>query len=252
MNHRKYNRILLKLSGEAFKGEREYGIDPQFLKYIANEIKMGLSDGVQMGIVIGGGNIFRGISAAANGMDRVTADYSGMLATIMNALALQDALEKMGVSCRVQTAIEMKEIAEPYILQKAISHFEKGHVVIFAGGTGNPYFTTDTTAALRAAEIHADAIFKATRVDGVYDSDPFKNPNAKRYTSLDYLDLLKDRLQVMDSTAISLSMDNNIPIVVFDLAQPGNIGRIISGEEIGTTIGNFAVESSAGQGGNDV
>ncbi|MDA1353145.1 MAG: UMP kinase [bacterium] len=238
MTKLKYKRILLKLSGEAFKGDREYGIDPQFLVFIANELKNGIKDGVQIGIVIGGGNIFRGISAAANGMDRVTADYSGMLATIMNALALQDALEKVGVSCRVQTAIEMKEIAEPYILQRALSHFEKGHVVIFAGGTGNPYFTTDTTAALRAAEIHADAIFKATKVDGVYDSDPNKNPNAKRYTELEYLDVLTDRLQVMDSTAISLSMDNNIPIVVFDLNVPGNIKRIIDGERIGTTIGS--------------
>lgn len=246
MSNLKYKRILLKLSGEAFKGDREYGIDPQFLVFIANELKEGIKNGVQIGIVIGGGNIFRGISAAANGMDRVTADYSGMLATIMNALALQDALEKVGVTCRVQTAIEMKEIAEPYILQRALSHFEKGHVVIFAGGTGNPYFTTDTTAALRAAEIHADAIFKATKVDGVYDCDPKLNPDAKRYTELEYLDVLTDRLQVMDSTAISLSMDNNIPIVVFDLNVPGNIGRIISGEPIGTTIGVRTEPSPAG------
>jgi len=232
-----YKRILLKLSGEAFKGDREYGIDPRFLVYIANEIRCGSKLGVQIGIVIGGGNIFRGIAAAANGMDRVTADYTGMLATVMNALALQDALGKVGVVSRVQTSIEMKSVAEPFILKKALRHLEKGRVVIFAGGTGNPYFTTDTTAALRAAEIGANALFKATKVDGVYDSDPIKNPDAKRYQNLNYMDLLKDQLKVMDSTSISLSMDNHIPIVVFELKTKGNICKILSGEKIGTTIG---------------
>jgi len=234
---KKYKRILLKLSGEAFKGQREYGIDPKFLVYIANELKEGAKLGVEIGIVIGGGNIFRGISAAANGMDRVTADYSGMLATIMNALALQDALEKVGLKSCVQTAIEMKEICEPFILQKAIRHFKKKRVVIFAGGTGNPFFTTDTTAALRAAEINADAIFKATKVDGVYDSDPLKNKNAKKFLKLDYIDVLKKKLKVMDSTAISLSMDNKIPVVIFDLTKKGNIKKILLGEKIGTQIG---------------
>lgn len=232
-----YKRILLKLSGEAFKGEREYGIDPKFLVYIANEIKNGLTLKTQIGIVIGGGNIFRGMPAAANGMDRVTADYSGMLATVMNALALQDALTKVGVESRVQTAIEMREIAEPFILHRALRHFEKGRVVIFAGGTGNPFFTTDTAAALRAAEIRADAILKATQVDGVYDSDPNKNPGAKKFDELVYMDALKNRLNVMDSTALSLSMENNIPTIVFRLKDPGNIFKILSGESIGTRIG---------------
>ena len=232
-----YHRILLKLSGEAFKGEREYGIDPQFLVYIAQEIKQVYDLGIEIGVVIGGGNIFRGISAAANGMDRIAADYTGMLATIMNALALQDALEKIEIDSRVQTSIEMKEIAEPFIVKKAIRHLQKKRVVIFAGGTGNPYFTTDTTAALRAAEIKAHALFKATKVDGVYDSDPIQNPGAKKYDSLSYMDVLKDQLKVMDSTAISLSMDNDIPIIIFDLKVPGNIKKILEGANIGTTIG---------------
>ena len=233
----KYKRILLKLSGEAFKGEREYGIDPKFLVYLANEIKNGVELGVQIGIVIGGGNIFRGMAAAANGMNRVMGDYSGMLATVMNALALQDALTKVAVISRVQTAIEMRQIAEPFILHRALRHFEKGRVVIFAGGTGNPFFTTDTTAALRAAEIKADAIFKATKVDGVYDSDPVKNPDAKMFKEMCHMDLLQDRLSVMDSTALSLSMDNNIPIIVFNLKEKGNIKKILRGEDIGTKIG---------------
>lgn len=236
-DHSIYKRILLKLSGEAFKGEREYGIDPKFLVYIAKEIQQGMKLHVQIGIVIGGGNIFRGMAAAANGMDRVTADYSGMLATVMNALALQDALQKVAVESRVQTAIEMREIAEPFILHRALRHFEKGRAVIFAGGTGNPFFTTDTTAALRAAEIRADAIFKATKVDGVYDSDPNQNPKAKKFKDLLYMDALKERLKVMDSTALSLSMDNNIPTIVFNLNEPGNIKRILMGERIGTRIG---------------
>lgn len=238
MSKKVYNRILLKLSGEAFKGDREYGIDPKFLIYLANEIKKGHELGVQMGVVIGGGNIFRGMAAAANGMDRVTGDYTGMLATIMNALALQDALSKVGVESRVQTAIEMKQIAEPFILNRTIRHLKKHRIVIFAGGTGNPFFTTDTTAALRAAEIQAEAIFKATKVDGVYDSDPLTNPQAVKYDKLAYLDLLNQGLRVMDNTALSLSMDNNIPIVVFNLKTKNNIERILSGENIGTIIGS--------------
>lgn len=232
----KYKRVLLKLSGEAFKGEREYGIDPHFLMYIANELKSGFELGVEIGIVIGGGNIFRGISAAANGMDRVTADYSGMLATVMNALALQDALAKVEVPSRVQTSIEMKEIAEPFILKRALSHFKKGSTVIFAGGTGNPYFTTDTTAALRAAEISADVILKATKVDGVYDKDPVLHSDATRFDALSYIDVLKKDLRVMDGTAITLSRENNIPIAVFDLAKKGNIRDILLGKPIGTII----------------
>lgn len=232
-----YSRILLKLSGEAFKGERDYGIDPKFLVYIANEVKSASDLGVQIGIVIGGGNLFRGESAAENGMDRVTADYTGMLATIMNALAFQDALQKVGVESRVQTSFEIREVAEPFILRKALSHFDKGRVVIFAGGTGNPYFTTDTAAALRAAEVNADGIFKATKVDGVYDADPMKNPDAKRYTALTYMDVLKDGLKVMDSTALSLSMDNKIPIVVFDIGEKGSLSQLINGASIGTRIG---------------
>lgn len=232
-----YKRILLKMSGEAFKGDREYGIDPQFLLYVANEIKDAMTMSVQIGIVIGGGNIFRGIAGAANGMERVTADYTGMLATVMNALALQDALSKVGVDSRVQTAIEMREVAEPFVLRRAIRHMEKNRVVIFAGGTGNPYFTTDTTAALRAAEIRADAIFKATKVDGVYDEDPKTHPNAIKYDTLTHLDVLNRQLQVMDSTALSLSMDNQIPIMVFSLTQKGNIAKILLGEKIGTYIG---------------
>ena len=233
----KYKRVLLKLSGEAFKGDREYGIDPKFLEYLAGEIKSGYLSGVQLGIVIGGGNIFRGMAAAANGMDRVTADYSGMLATIMNALALKDALTKVDVPCRVQSALEISEVAEPFILSKALRHLDKGRVVIFSGGTGNPFFTTDTTAALRAAEIDAEAILKATKVDGVYNADPVTNPDAIKYTDLTYIDLLKDKLKVMDSTALSLSMDNDIPIVVFNLKTKGNLDKVLKGEAIGTTIG---------------
>ena len=233
----KYKRILLKLSGEAFKGRREYGIDPEFLVYVANEIKEGHELGIEMGIVIGGGNIFRGIAAAANGMDRVTGDHSGMLATIMNALALQDALTKVGVPSRVQTSIEMRAIAEPFILRKALRHLQKKRVVIFAGGTGNPFFTTDTTAALRAAEIRAQIILKATRVDAVYSEDPNINKDAKKYTHLTYMDVLNQQLKVMDTTALSLSMDNNIPILVFSLLEKGNIRNILEGQSIGTYIG---------------
>lgn len=236
MGEIKYKRILLKLSGEALLGERQYGIDPKYVRYIAAEIKEIFSLHVQIGIVIGGGNIFRGMSASANGMDRVTADYSGMLATVMNALALQDALEKEGVPTRVQTSIEMRNVAEVFIRRRAIRHLEKGRVVIFAGGTGNPYFTTDTTAALRAAEIDAEAIFKATKVDGVYDKDPVKHPDAVKYTELTYMDVLKNELKVMDSTAIALSMDNSLPIVVFNLNVAGNIHKAITGEPVGTRI----------------
>ena len=232
-----YKRVLLKLSGEAIKGTREYGIDPQFLVYIAKEIQSGLALGVEIAIVIGGGNIFRGLAASENGMDRIAADYTGMLATVMNSLALKDALGKVNVDARIQTAIEMKEIAEPFILDRARSQLQKGRVLIFAAGTGNPYFTTDTTAALRAVEIQADALFKATKVDGVYSSDPMKDENAQKYSQLSYMDVLKKELQVMDSTAISLSKDNDIPIVVFDMNQPGNLVKVLNGESIGTVIG---------------
>ncbi|MFA5879379.1 MAG: UMP kinase [Candidatus Margulisiibacteriota bacterium] len=237
MQNLKYKRILLKLSGEAFKGEREYGIDPKFLVYIGNEIKSVLELGFEIAIVNGGGNLFRGGPAAANGMDRVIGDYTGMLATIMNALALQDALTKVGVESRVQTSIEMRQIAEPFILNRALRHLSKNRIVIFAGGTGNPFFTTDTTAALRAAEIGADLILKATKVDGVYDSDPVKNPQAIKFKELAYMDLLKNRLNVMDSTALSLSMDHNIPIIVFSLKEPGNLKKVLLGEDLGTKIG---------------
>lgn len=233
----KYKRVLLKLSGEAFKGERDYGIDPKFLIYVANEIKIAHESGCELGIVIGGGNIFRGISGAANGMDRVTADYSGMLATVMNALALQDALKKVGIESRVQSALEIREIAEPFILQRTLRHFTKSRVVIFAGGTGNPYFTTDTTAALRAAEIKADAIFKATKVDGVYTCDPVKFSTAEKFDSLSFMDVLQKELAVMDSTALSLCKDNNLPIIVFNISKPGNIVKALQGEQVGTTIG---------------
>ena len=237
MQSPKYKRILLKLSGEAFKGEREYGIDPKFLTYLANEIKNIHELNVQIGIVIGGGNIFRGLAASANGMDRVTADYTGMLATIMNAIALQDALKKIKLDVRVQSAIEIKQVAESFILQKSIKHLENNRIVIFSGGTGNPYFTTDTTAALRAAEIKAEAIFKATKVNGVYDKDPVEFPNAKKFTQLDHIDVLQKKLKVMDSTALSLSMDNNIPIIVFDLMKENSIKKALLGEKIGTQIG---------------
>lgn len=232
----KYNRVLIKLSGEAFKGRRDYGIDPQFMSFIAKEIVGAHNLGCEIGIVIGGGNIFRGLSASENGMDRVKADYSGMLATLMNALALQDALEKEKLDTRVLSALEIKEVAEPFILGKAIRHFKKGRVVIFAGGTGNPFFTTDTTASLRAAEINADVIFKATKVDGVYDSDPLKNSDAVKFDSLHYIDVLNKNLKVMDNTAITLCMNNNISIVVFDLNKQGSIKKALLGEKIGTKI----------------
>lgn len=236
MKRIKYSRILLKISGEVLTGEREYGIDPKVIQQIAQEIKEVKRLGAEIAIVIGGGNIFRGVAASSKGMDRVSADYMGMLATVLNALALQDALEKIGVQTRVQTAIEMRELAEPYIRRKAIRHLEKGRVVIFAGGTGNPYFTTDTTASLRAMEIGAQVILKGTKVDGVYDSDPLRNPKAKKFEELTYLEVLKKQLKVMDATAISLCMDHQIPIIVFNLREKGNIKRVVLGEKVGTQV----------------
>lgn len=236
MKRIKYSRILLKISGEVLSGEKEYGIDPKVIQQIAEEIKEVKRLGAEMAIVIGGGNIFRGVASSSKGMDRVSADYMGMLATVLNALALQDALEKIGVQTRVQTAIEMRELAEPYIRRKAIRHLEKGRVVIFAAGTGNPYFTTDTTASLRAMEIGASVILKGTKVDGVYDSDPLRNPKAKKFEELTYLEVLKKQLKVMDATAISLCMDHQIPIIVFNLRRKGNIKRVVLGERIGTRV----------------
>ena len=236
MNKPLYQRIVLKLSGEALQGEKGYGIDATFTSRIASQIKEVVQLGVQVAIVIGGGNIFRGLQAHSKGMDRATADYMGMLATVINGLGLQDALEKLDVPTRVMTAIEMRQLAEPFIRRRAIRHLEKKRVVIFVGGTGNPYFTTDTTAALRASEIHAQVLLKATKVDGVYDSDPKKNAGALRYTQLSYLDVLDKKLKVMDSTATSLCMDNEIPIVVFDMFEQGNLKKVILGEKIGTTI----------------
>jgi len=235
----RFKRILLKLSGEALMGDGKYGISPKVLQQIAQEIREVVELGVEMGIVIGGGNIFRGVSASTEGMDRASADYMGMLATAINALALQDALEKIGVFTRVQSAIEMEKLAESYIRRRAMRHLEKGRVVIFACGTGNPYFTTDTAASLRAMEIHAEVILKATRVDGIYSADPMKDPTATRYTHVTYIDVLKKNLKVMDSTAISLCMDNELPIIVFDLGVAGNITRVVMGEEIGTTVGTL-------------
>ena len=238
-----FQRILLKLSGEALMGDLGYGLDPDIVQGIAAEIKDVVSSGVQMAIVVGGGNIFRGMKGAAAGMDRATADYIGMVATIVNAITLQDALERIDVPTRVQTAIAMQQIAEPYIRRRAIRHLEKGRVVIFGGGSGNPFFTTDTTAALRAAEINANVIFKATKVDGVYDSDPHLNPQAKRYDRVTYGQVLTEELQVMDSTAIALCKDNNIPIMVFDLSVRGNIHKAVMGEQIGTIVGGICEPS---------
>lgn len=232
-----YRRILLKLSGEALQGEKGYGISPAVLDSIAQEIKDIHALGVEVAIVIGGGNIFRGVAASAQGMDRASADYMGMLATVINALALQDALESVEVPTRVQTAIEMSQLCELYIRRRAMRHFEKGRVVIFAAGTGNPYFTTDTAASLRAMEVHADIILKATKVDGVYDKDPMKHSDAVMFTQLSYIEVLQRDLKVMDSTAISLCRDNNLPIMVFNLNQKGNIQRAVMGEAIGTVVG---------------
>jgi uridylate kinase len=236
MKKTQYKRILLKISGEVLTGDGHFGVDAGVMRQIAGEIKEVKSLGVEVGIVIGGGNIFRGMAASSRGMDRVSADYMGMLATVMNAIALQDALEKIDVHTRVQTAIEMRQVAEPYIRRRAIRHLEKGRVVIFAGGTGNPYFTTDTTASLRAMEIGAEAILKATKVDGIYNVDPLLNKRARKFDELTYLDVLKKQLKVMDATAISLCMDHQIPIIVFNLKKKGNIKRVILGEKVGTKV----------------
>ena len=231
-----YKRVLLKLSGEALGGDQGYGIDPITITTIAREVKRVVELGVQLSIVIGGGNIFRGLAASSKGMDRASADYMGMLATMINSLALQDALEKVGVDTRVQSAIAMAEVAEPYIRRRAIRHLEKGRVVIFGAGTGNPYFTTDTAASLRAMEIGADVILKGTKVDGVYSADPKKDPSATKFETLDYLEVLRKGLQVMDATAISLCMDNSLPIIVFDVTTDGNVVRVVCGERIGTLV----------------
>ncbi len=231
-----YKRILLKVSGEALAGPDGFGVHPPTLEHIANEVKDCRELGVEVAVVIGGGNIFRGMAASALGMDRSSADYMGMLATVMNSIALQDAFEKVGVHTRVQTAIEMQEIAEPYIRRRAIRHLEKGRVVIFGAGTGNPFFTTDTAAALRANEINADIIMKATKVDGVYDKDPEKHPDAVRFDRLTHLEVLQRQIKVMDSTATSLCMDNNMPILVFNLTEWGNVGRAVRGNRIGTIV----------------
>ncbi len=232
-----YQRVLLKLSGEALMGDLGYGIDPTVVAQIAEEIAEIVRQKIEVAIVVGGGNIFRGMKAAAAGMDRATADYVGMIATVMNAMTLQDALERIEIPTRVQTAIAMQEVAEPYIRRRAIRHLELGRVVIFGAGSGNPFFTTDTTAALRAAEIDAEVIFKATKVDGVYDSDPKTNPSAHRYDTLNYNDVLTKDLRVMDGTAIALCKENNIPIVVFNLFEQGNIIRAVKGEKVGTLVG---------------
>ena len=229
-------RVLLKLSGEALMGEHEYGIDPEVVRLIAGQVAAGKQDGTEIAVVVGGGNIFRGLAASARGMDRSTGDYMGMLATVMNGLAIQDALEQQACPTRVMSAIAMNEICEPYIRRRAVRHLEKGRVVVMVAGTGNPYFTTDTAATLRAVEVHAQVILKATRVDGVYDADPETHPDAQRFSQIGYTELLSNRLQALDATAVSLAMDNEMPIVVFDMTVPGNITRAIAGERIGTLI----------------
>ena len=235
-----YRRIVLKLSGEALAGSQGYGLDPSVLTRVGDELREVVKLGVELAVVIGGGNIFRGMAASAGGMERATADYMGMLATIINALALQDALEKAGCQTRVLSAIEMRAVAEPYIRRRAIRHLEKGRVVIFAAGTGNPFFTTDTAGALRAVEIGADAILKATKVDGIYSADPTRDASAERLPRVTYIEVLNRRLEVMDTTAISLCMDNKLPIVVFDLTRPGNIARIVCGEPVGSIVTSSA------------
>ncbi len=232
----KYRRVLLKLSGEALQGSGSFGINPDVLEYISKEIKELHLLGVQTAIVIGGGNIFRGVPNSSSGMDRSTADYMGMLATVINALALQDSLEKEGLSTRVQTALEIKQVAEPFIKRKAIRHLEKGRIVIFASGTGNPFFTTDTAATLRALQLGSDVIIKATKVDGIYDKDPVKNDDARKFDKLTYMEILKKGLRIMDATSISLCMEGNIPIVVFDLSEKGNMEKIVRGEKVGTIV----------------
>ncbi len=232
----KYSRILLKLSGEALGGQMGVGISPEAVQDMARQIREVRELGVQVVVVVGGGNIFRGLSGSERGVERATGDYMGMLATVINALALQDALEKIGVATRVQSAISMAQVAEPFIRRRAVRHLEKGRVVIFGGGTGNPFFSTDTAAALRANEIGAEVILKATKVDGIYDSDPKTNSNAQRYSQIKYLDALQKRLKVMDSTAFSLCMDNKMPLIVFDLFRPHNLKRVVMGEEVGTLV----------------
>jgi uridylate kinase len=236
VNRPKYGRILLKLSGEALGGEAGVGISPEAVQNMADQIREVRELGVQVVVVVGGGNIFRGVSGSERGIERATGDYMGMLATIINALALQDSLEKLGVATRVQSAISMAQVAEPFIRRRAVRHLEKGRVVIFGGGTGNPYFSTDTAAALRANEIGAEVILKATKVDGIYDSDPKKNPSAKRFKQIRYIEALQRQLKVMDSTAFSLCMDNKMPIIVFDLFRPHNLKRVVVGEKVGTTV----------------
>jgi len=231
-----YKRVLLKLSGEALMGEQNFGIDPAVTSAIASDIRDITRLGVEVGIVIGGGNIFRGVAASAKGMDRATGDYMGMLATVINALAMQDALEQQGVPCRVVSAVEMRAVAEPFIRRRAMRHMEKGRVVIFAAGTGNPYFTTDTAAALRAMEMKADVILKGTKVDGIYTADPMIHKDATRYDSISYLEVIEKGLKVMDATAITLCMDNHLPIIIFNLRTPGNLRRTIMGESIGSTV----------------
>ena len=236
MSRPSFTRVLLKLSGESLAGDQGYGIDPQTITTIASEIREVVDQGVQLALVIGGGNIFRGLAASAKGMDRSSADYMGMLATMINSLAMQDALEKAGVATRVQSAIAMQEVAEPYIRRRAMRHLEKGRVVIFGAGTGNPYFTTDTAASLRAMEINAQVILKGTKVDGVYSADPKTNPDAVKFSELTYIDVLNKGLKVMDATAISLCMDNQLPIIIFDLTATGNIKKVINGAAIGTIV----------------
>ena len=247
MSSARFQRITLKLSGEALQGRQGYGVDPEVLATLAAELQGVLELGVETAVVIGGGNIFRGMRASAAGMDRSSADYMGMLATVMNALALQDALERLGVYTRVLSAIEMKEVAEPYIRRRATRHLEKGRVVIFAAGTGNPFFTTDTAAALRAMEVGSQILLKATKVDGVYDKDPAKHDDAVRYDRLDYLEVLSQGLHVMDSTAISLCKENDLPIVVFDMLATGNIQRVICGESLGTLVAPPSFEWPRGE-----
>jgi uridylate kinase len=232
----RYKRVVIKLSGEALMGNQEFGIGREMIRYVAEEIRSIATLGVQTAVVVGGGNIFRGVAASSYGMDRTSADHMGMLATVINSLALQDALEKQGVQTRVQTAIAIHQVAEPYILRRAIRHLEKGRVVIFAAGTGNPYFTTDTAAVLRGQETHAEVLLKATKVDGVYDADPMKDPNARLLKRISYMEVLERQLKVMDTTAISLAMDNELPLAVFKLKTPGNIRRVVCGEDIGTWI----------------
>ncbi|MEW6702209.1 MAG: UMP kinase [Bacteroidota bacterium] len=238
-NKLKYKRIILKLSGESLAGDNDFGIDPKILDFFSDEIKKIHSLGVQVGIVIGGGNIYRGLNANGQGIDRVTGDHMGMLATMINSLALQNACENKGMFTRLMTAINMEAIAEPYIRRRAVRHLEKGRVVIFGAGTGHPYFSTDTAASLRAVEIEADAILKGTRVDGVFDSDPEKNPDAFRFEEISYFDVLQKNLRVMDLTAISLCKENNLPIIVFNMDKPDNLLRVVTGQNVGTSVGNF-------------